>query len=85
MKFIISWWDNKEGIGIATSESGVECLLHRSNLTANQCKVFAPDMVIHGESKQVSKGIYIIEKAKIASKNENKSSNKKVSKEVVAV
>lgn len=84
MKFIVSWWDNKEGIGIATSESGTECLLHHSNLSPNQCKTLKNEMVIHGETKQVSKGIYIVEKVRIATKTESKSYFKKLSREAVA-
>ena len=70
MKFVVSWFDSKDGIGVAVSEGGTECLLHRSNLSPNQIKLLKPRMVIHGEFKMVSHKVFLIEKVRTTKKLE---------------
>lgn len=74
MKLTVSWWDKKEGIGVAISDSGVECLLHRSNLSSTQVKTLQARMIISGEVEKISSDIFIVTKVR-TSKNFESASN----------
>lgn len=84
VKFTVSWWDDKDGIGIAISESGVECLLHRTNISSTQAKQLKPRMIIHGEAKTLSGGIVIIERLRTSKNFESVSSFRRILNEVAA-
>ena len=66
MKLTVSWWDQKEGIGVALTESGSECLLHRSNISELQARTLRPRMIIHGEPKPIGAGVVLVEKIRLS-------------------
>ena len=84
MKFTVSWWDEKNGIGIAISESGTECVLHKSNISVSQSKQLKPRMIVHGEIKRMSGGVVLIEKLRTSRNFESPASFRKLLSEVAA-
>ena len=60
MRLTISWWDETQGIGIALTEEGKECLLHSSALSLIQMKTLKPMMIIYGELKNISRNVQLV-------------------------
>lgn len=69
MKFTISWWDNSQGLGVAVSEDGRECLIHRSEISKLQASKLQSQQIIFGEIRVLSKQIAIIEKIRLSKNN----------------
>lgn len=71
MRLTVSWWDQKDGIGIALTELGVECLLHRSALSESQQKTLEPRMIIYGEVKMLSSNVRVVHKIRTSKQFES--------------
>jgi hypothetical protein len=71
MQLTVSWWDQKDGLGVALTEQGVECLIHRSALSSSQQKALVPRMIIHGEVTSLASGVRVIQKIRISNKFES--------------
>lgn len=79
----VSWWDEVEGIGIASDASGQEYILHRSNLTSNQEKTLCKGVLVTAIRQQIAGEVNILINLKLATESQSKANQTMKQKSVV--
>ncbi|MBK9039134.1 MAG: hypothetical protein IPL83_08230 [Bdellovibrionales bacterium] len=84
MKLTVSWWDSKEGIGVALTEGGqnVYCIDPISHLY--RPKFWKPRLIIHGEIRTLSKDVVVVEKVRTSKSLESPQAFRKLLRDAVA-